>query len=408
MEQFCLKWNNFQNSIISAFESLQNTEDLVDVTLTCEGVSIKAHKIILSACSPYFRTVFKENPCSHPIVILKDVHYIDLLAILNFMYHGEVLVSQSQLQSFLQTAELLQVSGLIGVSENRSKYIADLSNASAKPHKKTKVVTSPDRLTKKAKLLSKHKLTKSLTNSPPAKLCGQFEKSKSPNENFEVVQVESIKAEIDDDSKSGSLDYNENIENEKNSQGSILEAALECKDSHPSILERSLMSLPAKSSTSFPMEPIVTLAQPLESPIMPRKTSEQMDLDHHVFKQKLDSPSTATAKAYDLIIENLPKSIKSENDGGISIEQSPENSQGAHEFSSLMARSLSETIHHSSQCGNCPHCGKIYSNQSALKYHVRLVHSDLTNMYCCHLCPESFDYREGYKKHMVEVHSIRN
>lgn len=64
--------------------------------------------------------------------------------------------------------------------------------------------------------------------------------------------------------------------------------------------------------------------------------------------------------------------------------------------------------HHSSQCGNCPHCGKVYSNQSALKYHVRLVHSDLTNMYCCHLCPESFDYREGYKKHMVEAHSIRN
>lgn len=64
--------------------------------------------------------------------------------------------------------------------------------------------------------------------------------------------------------------------------------------------------------------------------------------------------------------------------------------------------------HHSSQCGNCPHCGKVYSNQSALKYHVRLVHSDLTNMYCCHLCPEAFDYREGYKKHMVEVHSIRN
>lgn len=64
--------------------------------------------------------------------------------------------------------------------------------------------------------------------------------------------------------------------------------------------------------------------------------------------------------------------------------------------------------HHSSQCGNCPHCGKIYSNQSALKYHVRLVHSDLLNLYCCHLCPEVFDYREGYKKHMVEVHSLRN
>lgn len=59
VDQFCLKWNNFQSSIIHAFESLQTTQDLADVTLTCEGINIKAHKIILSACSPYFRTVFK-------------------------------------------------------------------------------------------------------------------------------------------------------------------------------------------------------------------------------------------------------------------------------------------------------------------------------------------------------------
>lgn len=69
---------------------------------------------------------------------------------------------------------------------------------------------------------------------------------------------------------------------------------------------------------------------------------------------------------------------------------------------------MQDVPHHSSQCGNCPHCGKIYSNQSALKYHVRLVHSDLTNMYCCHLCPEAFDYRENYKRHMIDMHNVRN
>lgn len=61
VDQFCLKWNNFQLSLISAFESLQTTEDLADVTLTTEGINVKAHKIILSACSPYFRNVFKVN-----------------------------------------------------------------------------------------------------------------------------------------------------------------------------------------------------------------------------------------------------------------------------------------------------------------------------------------------------------
>lgn len=59
VEHFCLKWNNFETSVLSAFDSLQTTEDLADVTLTCEGINVKAHKIILSAFSPYFRTVFK-------------------------------------------------------------------------------------------------------------------------------------------------------------------------------------------------------------------------------------------------------------------------------------------------------------------------------------------------------------
>ena len=58
-DQFCLKWNNFQTNIVCALGSLKLEEDFVDVTLSCEGRSIKAHKVILSACSSYFRTVFR-------------------------------------------------------------------------------------------------------------------------------------------------------------------------------------------------------------------------------------------------------------------------------------------------------------------------------------------------------------
>jgi len=64
-------------------------------------------------------------------------------------------------------------------------------------------------------------------------------------------------------------------------------------------------------------------------------------------------------------------------------------------------------IPHVPQCGTCPHCGKKYSNQSALKYHVRLVHSDMTNTLCCHLCPRSFAMRDVYKTHMWEKHKQR-
>ncbi|XP_049941531.1 protein bric-a-brac 1-like isoform X2 [Schistocerca serialis cubense] len=115
-DQFCLRWNNFQINITSALESLKSDEDLVDVTLTCDGQNVKAHKVILSACSPYFRNVFKENPCQHPVVILKDVRYEDVQALLSFMYQGEVYISQDRLAPFLHTAELLQVRGLAGAA----------------------------------------------------------------------------------------------------------------------------------------------------------------------------------------------------------------------------------------------------------------------------------------------------
>lgn len=54
------------------------------------------------------------NPCKHPIVILKDVGHKELVAILQFMYQGEVNVRQEDLATFLKTAEMLQIKGLTG------------------------------------------------------------------------------------------------------------------------------------------------------------------------------------------------------------------------------------------------------------------------------------------------------
>lgn len=111
-QQFFLRWDNYSNYISYAFGTLRNQEDLVDVTLSCEGKKIRAHKVLLSACSTYFRDVFKDNPCQHPVIVFKNVRFDDLLAIVEFMYQGEVSVVQDSLSSFLNTAELLSVQGL--------------------------------------------------------------------------------------------------------------------------------------------------------------------------------------------------------------------------------------------------------------------------------------------------------
>ncbi|TGZ54460.1 Uncharacterized protein DBV15_09122, partial [Temnothorax longispinosus] len=111
-QQFFLKWNDFQSNMVSSFKHLRDEKSFTDVTLACDGQTCKAHKMVLSACSPYFKSLLEENPSKHPIIILKDVAYSHLQAILEFMYAGEVNVSQDQLPAFLKTADRLKVKGL--------------------------------------------------------------------------------------------------------------------------------------------------------------------------------------------------------------------------------------------------------------------------------------------------------
>ena len=117
-QHFCLKWNNHTNNLMKVFTELFDDQHFVDVTLACEGSMIKAHKIVLSACSTYFKDLLLANPCKHPIVILKDIKFQDLKAIVNFMYYGEVNVSQSQIGGLLKTAETLQIKGLTQINND--------------------------------------------------------------------------------------------------------------------------------------------------------------------------------------------------------------------------------------------------------------------------------------------------
>jgi len=113
-EAFCLKWNDFQGSISSSLGSLRTTSDLLDVTVQCGKESLQCHRLVLSACSDWFKAVFRALPAvtQHPVIVLWEATARDMALLLDFMYNGEVNVKQENLNSFLALAEKLSVRGL--------------------------------------------------------------------------------------------------------------------------------------------------------------------------------------------------------------------------------------------------------------------------------------------------------
>ena len=119
-EKFCLKWNDFKGNIITTFGSLRDDTDFTDVTLACEdGQQVDAHKVILAASSPFFQDLLKRNKHAHPLVYMRGMKSEDLVAIVDFLYHGEANIYQDNLDSFLAIAEELQLKGL---TENTQEH----------------------------------------------------------------------------------------------------------------------------------------------------------------------------------------------------------------------------------------------------------------------------------------------
>ena len=121
-QRFSLTWNDYKASLVSAFESIRGDNEFVDVTLGCEGQTFFAHKMLLSACSPFFRNLLRANPSQHPIIIIRETNAADLRAILEFMYSGEVSVEEEQLDSFLKSSAALQIRGLTESGDQGTQF----------------------------------------------------------------------------------------------------------------------------------------------------------------------------------------------------------------------------------------------------------------------------------------------
>jgi len=244
-EEFCLRWNDFESQTTSAFRNLRNDAEFSDIRLAVKGEikPLKAHRVVLSACSPYFHDLFREMNseqngmlASPSYIMMSGVNSDYLSAILDFMYVGEAKVAEKDLEPFLKLAEELQVEGLVSKDESKSeegvtpkKHHAQpiaaqpcLSNPSAS--KRARMFKPPTPTTQKASRkrqmkMEVHDLTNNeIYDSLKQNLKNMEESSNGTSE--EVLEIQDDESEASRDSgtsvsciQDGSLDDKEMQEN---------------------------------------------------------------------------------------------------------------------------------------------------------------------------------------------------
>ncbi|GAB0100376.1 hypothetical protein DMENIID0001_164080 [Sergentomyia squamirostris] len=105
-----LLWGSHFKNLGAAFPEMFATGKFVDVTLACDGRRIHCHRVVLAANSSFFSDLLEENPAQHPIIILpRDVKFWMIQTLVEFMYKGEVTVSEADFQELLNCAQILQI-----------------------------------------------------------------------------------------------------------------------------------------------------------------------------------------------------------------------------------------------------------------------------------------------------------
>ena len=125
-----MKWNDFKTTVSNSFGILREEKEFFDVTLVSDDErQIPAHKLVLSACSDFFKSILRNNSHSHPLLYLSGIHSTNLSLILDYIYQGEVQIYQEHLDSFLEVAQKLKIEGLITGTAVKQEEYEDLDNS---------------------------------------------------------------------------------------------------------------------------------------------------------------------------------------------------------------------------------------------------------------------------------------
>ena len=113
-EKHTLTWHTYPDHLRGMMREMMTSKDFADVTLvTNDKKTLKAHRNILSACSPFFKDILQMSiQSNHPMIYLKGIQFSEIESILQFMYLGEAKFYEERMNEFLCAVKDLEIKEL--------------------------------------------------------------------------------------------------------------------------------------------------------------------------------------------------------------------------------------------------------------------------------------------------------
>ncbi|XP_043289797.1 uncharacterized protein [Venturia canescens] len=130
-KEYVLQWTGHAAHVTERFSGLLARQALVDVTLICQGQKLRVHKLVLASSSLYFEEMLEQDLGQEPTILLRDLDFEVLKAMVEFMYCGETTISQCHLQTLLDAAQVFKVKELECIVETmmKSKTMGDKNSS---------------------------------------------------------------------------------------------------------------------------------------------------------------------------------------------------------------------------------------------------------------------------------------
>ncbi|CAG2157026.1 unnamed protein product [Oppiella nova] len=408
-QAFCLRKANHISDMIESFDRMFKDESMTDCALMCaEGHALKAHRMILSASSPFFRTVFDQMSNqwpNYPMVYLKDMPMADLRAIIEFIYTGEVTVAQEQLESVIRSGEALRIKGLVDIDHHRRDNAANTATTISRRRRRRR-----HRRKSEPNETTNHK-TDNETNDNDGKDAHPSDDEDMTEYSDDGESGESLVCTPTD--LSGSRAYNESVGASEDGiePSRLLEQSMITGDTQESnsINQYSSSSTPHLMSnvdgedmkTMIYDEPIGLISQITNENSdshLNHTTNDSQDVDTYEPQMRFIDPCGDDAQG----IPSIAGTSRSQNSLKSSEKRRSKSSKKG-----LHSRLGSQSVFHMRQQRfHCHICHQGFTAKRNLQRHYQ-IHNYYRNKFECELCHRQFSWKHTLNIHREKAHNIK-